>query len=328
VVHGTQLLIFGGLFIGFAIKVPMFPFHTWLPDAHTEAPTVGSVLLAAILLKLGTYGFIRIALPILPEAAKSWAPWIGLLSVIGIIYGALGCLAQKDMKRLIAFSSVAHMGFVMLGISTLTTFGINAAIFGMVAHGLITGMLFFIAGSVQHNYGTRELSRLGGLLKQAPKMGWILGFCAMASLGLPGLAGFWGEFPAVLSTFNPGGDLSQPLFRTYMVIAAIGTVLAAGYLLWMLQKVAFGVPKQEFADAHIHDVSSYEWTAWVPILLLIVALGVFPNIIFRVTDDAVTCQTAAPFVSKTTVPLSPSLKCPVNPGTPIPVQTTSKVSGG
>src|SRR3954467_9039834 len=204
IVHGTQLLIFGGMFLGFAIKVPMFPFHTWLPDAHTEAPTVGSVLLAAIMLKLGTYGFIRIALPILPEAARSWAPWIGLLAVIGIIYGALGCLAQKDMKRLIAFSSVAHMGFVMLGISTLTTFGINAAIFGMVAHGLITGMLFFIAGSVQHNYGTRELSRLGGLLKQAPKMGWILGFCAMASLGLPGLAGFWGEFPAVLSTFNPG----------------------------------------------------------------------------------------------------------------------------
>jgi NADH-quinone oxidoreductase subunit M len=323
-VKSTGLIIFGGLFIGFAIKVPMFPFHTWLPDAHTEAPTVGSVLLAAILLKLGTYGFIRIALPILPEAAKSWAPWIGLLSVIGIIYGALGCLAQKDMKRLIAFSSVAHMGFVMLGISTLTTFGINAAIFGMVAHGLITGMLFFIAGSVQHNYGTRELSRLGGLLKQAPKMGWILGFCAMASLGLPGLAGFWGEFPAVLSTFNPGGNLSQPLFRTYMVIAAIGTVLAAGYLLWMLQKVAFGTPKAEFADAHIHDVSSFEWTAWVPILLLIVALGVFPNIIFRVTDDAVSCQTAAPFVSKTTTPVSPSLKCP---GAPIPAQTTAKVTG-
>ena len=214
----------------------MFPFHTWLPDAHTEAPTVGSVLLAAILLKLGTYGFIRIALPMLPEAAKSWAPWIGLLAVIGIIYGALGCLAQTDMKRLIAFSSVAHMGFVMLGIATLTDFGINAAIFGMVAHGLITGMLFFIAGSVQHNFHTRELSRLGGLLVQAPKMGWILGFCAMASLGLPGLAGFWGEFPAVLSAFQPGLGLSEELFRVYMVVAAVGTVLAAGYLLWMLQK--------------------------------------------------------------------------------------------
>ena len=295
IVHGTQLLIFAGMFVGFAIKVPMFPFHTWLPDAHTEAPTVGSVLLAAILLKLGTYGFVRIALPMLPEAAKSWAPWIGMLAVIGIIYGALGCLAQRDMKRLIAFSSVAHMGFVMLGIATLTTFGINAAIFGMVAHGLITGMLFFLAGSVQHNYGTRELSRLGGLLRQAPHMGWILGFAAMASLGLPGLAGFWGEFPAILSTFNPGGDLSQPLFRTYMVIAAIGTVFAAGYLLWMLQKVAFGVPKAEFETVHVHDVGVFEWTSWVPILLLIVGLGIFPNIIFHVTDPPVSCKTAAPF---------------------------------
>jgi NADH-quinone oxidoreductase subunit M len=292
-VHSTQLLIFGAMFLGFAIKVPMFPFHTWLPDAHTEAPTVGSVLLAAILLKLGAYGFIRIALPMLPEAAKSWAPWIGGLAVIGIIYGALGCLAQRDMKRLIAFSSVAHMGFVMLAISTLTSFGINAAIFGMVAHGLITGMLFFLAGSVQHNYGTREMSRLGGLLVSAPKMGWILGFCVMASLGLPGLAGFWGEFPAILSSFQPAAGLSESLFRFYMVVAAVGTVFAAGYLLWMLQKVAFGAPKAEFEHAHLHDVSTFEWTAWVPILVLIVALGIFPNIIFHVTDGAVTHMTNA-----------------------------------
>jgi NADH-quinone oxidoreductase subunit M len=288
VTRGVQLLIFAGLFLGFAIKVPMFPFHTWLPDAHTEAPTVGSVLLAAILLKLGTYGFVRIALPILPEAARSWAPWIGLLAVIGIIYGALGCLAQTDMKRLIAFSSVAHMGFVMLGIASLTDFGINAAIFGMVAHGLITGMLFFIAGSVQHNFETRELSRLGGLLVQAPKMGWILGFCAMASLGLPGLAGFWGEFPAILSAFDPGMGLSDALFRVYMVVAAVGTVLAAGYLLWMLQKVAFGTPKPEFAGAHIHDVNAFEWISWLPMLVLIVALGLFPGLLFGMTDDAVT----------------------------------------
>ena len=287
IAHGTQLLIFGGLFLGFAIKVPMFPFHTWLPDAHTEAPTVGSVILAAVLLKLGTYGFIRIALPILPEAAVSWAPYIGALSVIGIIYGALGCLAQKDMKRLIAFSSVAHMGFVMLGISTLTSFGINAAIFGMVAHGLITGMLFFVAGSVQERYHTRELSRLGGLLLQAPKMGWILGFCAMASLGLPGLAGFWGEFPAVLSAYEPAEGLNVGLYRFFMVVAAIGTVLAAGYLLWMLQRVAMGKVPEEWENAHIHDVHMPEWIAWTPLLILIVALGVFPGAIFNVTDDAV-----------------------------------------
>jgi NADH-quinone oxidoreductase subunit M len=281
------VLIFAGLFMGFAIKVPMFPFHTWLPDAHTEAPTVGSVILAAVLLKLGTYGFIRVALPILPEAAKVWAPWIGGLAVVGIIYGALGSLAQKDLKRLIAFSSVAHMGFVMLGISTLTDYGINAAIFGMVAHGLITGMLFFLAGSIGERFHTREIARLGGLLKQAPYLGWILGFCAFASLGLPGLAGFWGEFPAILSAYHVADGLNQNLFWAYMVIASIGTVFAAGYLLWMYQRTAFGLPKTEFADAHIHDVHLPEWIAWTPLLVLILVLGVFPGLLFGVTDDAV-----------------------------------------
>ena len=288
IVASTQNLIFVGMFLGFAIKVPMFPFHTWLPDAHTEAPTVGSVLLAAVLLKLGSYGFIRIALPILPQAAHDWAPWIGLLAVIGIIYGALCCLAQRDMKRLIAFSSVAHMGFIMLGIATLTNFGINAAIFGMVAHGLITGMLFFLAGSVQERYETREISRLGGLLVQAPRLGWILGFCAMASLGLPGLAGFWGEFPAILSAYNPAAGVSEITFRVYMVVAAIGTVLAAGYLLWMFQRVAFGKVKTEFEHAHVHDVHWPEWIAWTPLLIGIVVLGIYPNLIFRITDGAVT----------------------------------------
>ncbi len=292
IAHGTQLLIFGGLFMGFAIKVPMFPFHTWLPDAHTEAPTVGSVILAAVLLKLGTYGFIRIAIPILPEAAKSWAPWIGLLAVIGIIYGALGCLAQRDMKRLIAFSSVAHMGFVMLGIATLTSFGINAAVFGMVAHGLITGMLFFIAGSIQERFGTRELSRLGGLLLQAPRMGWMLGFCAFASLGLPGLAGFWGEFPAILSAYQPADGLSELTFRVYMAVAAIGTVFAAGYLLWMFQRVAFGTIKPEFEHAHIHDVHIPEYIAWVPLLLGILVFGIFPHLLFQMTDAAVNVVTS------------------------------------
>ncbi|MGH9285171.1 MAG: complex I subunit 4 family protein, partial [Acidimicrobiales bacterium] len=280
-------------FMGFAIKVPMFPFHTWLPDAHTGAPTVGSVILAAVLLKLGTYGFVRVALPILPEAAMSWAPWIGALAVVGIIYGALGCLAQKDLKRLIAFSSVAHMGFVMLGIATLTDYGINAAIFGMVAHGLITGMLFFLAGSIHERFHTREIARLGGLLQQAPRMGWILGFCAFASLGLPGLAGFWGEFPVILSAYQPAEGLSVGLFRTYMVVAAIGTVLAAGYLLWMFQRTAFGNPTDEFAKAHIHDVHGPEWLAWSPLLVLILVLGIFPGLIFGITDGAVQTVAAA-----------------------------------
>ena len=284
----SQLWIFAGMFLGFGIKVPMFPFHTWLPDAHTEAPTVGSVILAAVLLKLGTYGFVRVAIPMLPEAAAAWAPVIGLLAVIGIIYGALGCLAQRDMKRLIAFSSVAHMGFVMLGIATLTPFGINAAVFGMVAHGLITGMLFFLAGSVKDRYHTLDMSRLGGMLQQAPRMGWILGFCVMASLGLPGLAGFWGEFPAILASYNPAAILNEAVFRSYMVIAAIGTVLAAGYLLWMLQKTAFGTPPEEFADSpDVTDATRREYLAWVPLLVLIAVLGFFPRLLHEATDPAV-----------------------------------------
>jgi NADH-quinone oxidoreductase subunit M len=204
------------------------------------------------------------------------------------------------------------MGFVMLGISTLTEFGINAALFGMVAHGLITGMLFFIAGSVKHRYHTLEIRRLSGMLIQMPKMGWILGFCAMASLGLPGLAGFWGEFPAILSAYNPGFGLSEPLFRTLMVIAAVGTVFAAGYLLWLYQRTAFGEPTAEFsggghgghggpaaalsaapndddeAHADIHDVTPIEWIAWTPFLVAILVLGVYPQLMFKVMDPAVT----------------------------------------
>ncbi len=289
----TQIWIFAGIFMGFAVKVPMFPFHTWLPDAHTEAPTVGSVILAAVLLKLGTFGFIKIAIPILPDAARTWAPIIGVLAAIGIIYGALGCLAQKDMKRLIAFSSVAHMGYVMLGISTLTSFGINAALFGMVAHGLITGMLFFCAGSVKERFHTLEIRRLGGLLQSMPRLGWVLGFATMASLGLPGLAGFWGEFPAILSTYSPAPGLNVALYRTLMVVAAVGTVFAAGYLLWLFQRTAFGTQKEEWEGHHFDDVLPTEWMAWVPFLIAIVVFGLWPRFMFDVTDPAVQVLTKA-----------------------------------
>jgi NADH-quinone oxidoreductase subunit M len=176
----------------------------------------------------------------------------------------------------------------MLGISTLTPIGINAAMFGMVAHGLITGMLFFVAGSMKDRFHTLELSRLGGLLVQAPRMGWILGFCAMASLGLPGLAGFWGEFPAILSAYQPASGLSEELFRVYMVVASIGTVLAAGYLLWMFQRTAFGLPKEEWAGHHIEDVHGPEWLSWTPLLLAIVVFGLVPGLLLDLTDPAVT----------------------------------------
>jgi len=287
---GFQNLVFLGLFLGFAIKVPMWPFHTWLPDAHGDAPTVGSVLLAGILLKMGAYGFIRIALPLLPHAAKDWAPYIGGIAVISILYGALCCLAQTDIKRLIAFSSVGHMGFVMLGISTLTDRGINAAIFGMVAHGVITGMLFFLAGSLYERYHTRVIDDIGpGVLQKLPRVGAIFVFVAIASLGLPGLAGFWGEVLALLAAFNPAPGLSSSLFRSYMVLGGIGTILTAGYMLWLIQRLTLGVVREKWAnDTAIDDVRPAEIWAWSPLLVGILALGIYPRAIFEITNGAVT----------------------------------------
>jgi NADH-quinone oxidoreductase subunit M len=286
-----QIWAFLGMFLGFAIKVPMWPFHTWLPDAHTEAPTVGSVLLAGVLLKMGTYGFIRIALPVLPEGAMAFAPFIGVLAVIGIIYGSLCCLAQTDVKRLIAFSSVGHMGFVMLGIAAMNEAGIQAALFGNIAHGVITGLLFFLAGSLHERFHTREMATIGGgMLTKLPRYGVLLTYVAVASLGLPGLAGFWGEFTAMWAAISPGGGLADRFGGLYLVLvifAAIGTVLTAGYFLWMLQRLGLGRPLERWAAEPLDDVLRVEWVAWTPLLILVIGLGLFPRLVFGVQDAAV-----------------------------------------
>jgi NADH-quinone oxidoreductase subunit M len=286
--NGFQLVAFGAVALGFAVKVPMWPFHTWLPDAHTEAPTIGSVLLAGIMLKMGTYGFLRIALPLLPYGAEKYAPYIGALSAIAIVYAALACLAQRDLKRLIAFSSVGHMGFVMLGIATLTPIGINAAIFGMIAHGVVTGMLFFCVGSLYDRYHTRQMAEIGGgVMQKLPYLGGVFAFVAIASLGLPGLAGFWGEVMALLASFSPASSQNLTLFRVFMVAGGIGTILTAGYFLWMLQRVNMGTVPEKWKEQPFPDVVAVEWVSWVPLLIFTVALGVFPRLVFGVTDGPV-----------------------------------------
>ena len=290
--HLFQLVVFGAIALGFAVKVPMWPFHTWLPDAHTEAPTIGSVLLAGVMLKMGTYGFVRIALPVLPQGAVAYAPWIGGLAAIAIVYAALACLAQKDLKRLIAFSSVGHMGFVMLGIATLTTIGIQAAIFGMVAHGVITGMLFFCVGSIYDRYHTRQIADIGGGMAEImPKLSGIFAFVAIASLGLPGLAGFWGEVMALLGAFSPNtstvAGLNVGLFRTFMILGGIGTILTAGYFLWMLQRINMGLAPERWKDHGFRDILTVEWVSWVPLLVLILVLGLIPSIVLNSTEQGV-----------------------------------------
>ncbi|MEU8244808.1 NADH-quinone oxidoreductase subunit M [Nonomuraea sp. NPDC048916] len=241
--RAVQILAFAAVGIGLAVKTPMWPLHTWLPDAHTEAPTVGSVLLAGVLLKMGTYGFARIAIPVLPEGAVAIAPWLGALAVVGIVYGSLACLAQRDLKRMIAYSSVGHMGFVLLGFATLTTVGINGALFANVAHGLITGLLFFLAGAIKERYGTADMPSLGGgMLATLPHLGAVLTFAAIASLGIPGLAGFWGEMLSLLGAFQPAEALPRGLFLVFMVIGGLGAVLTAAYFLVMLSRVTHGLP--------------------------------------------------------------------------------------
>ena len=283
--RSTQILAFLAVTGGLVVKAPMWPLHSWLPAAHTEAPTVGSVLLAGVLLKMGTYGLVRIALPILPEGASVFAPVLGACGVAGIVYAGLACLAQRDLKRLIAFSSVGHMGFVLLGIATLTPVGVNAALFGNIAHGLITGLLFFVVGGVKERYGTTQIDKLGGgLLAVAPRLGSLLVLGAVASLGVPGLAGFWGEMLALQAAYAPAAELSRGLYLVYFAIAGTGTVLTAAYFLVMVRRVAYGVAP---ASRRFPDLSRHELVAWAPLVVAVLVAGLWPRTLLGLTDPAV-----------------------------------------
>jgi len=287
--HRTQVLAFLALALGLAVKTPMWPLHSWLPDAHTAAPTVGSVLLAGVLLKMGTYGLIRIAVPLVPEGAETLAPFLGALAVVGILYGSLACLAQRDLKRLIAFSSVGHMGFVLLGISTLTAIGINGALYANVAHGLITGLLFFLAGAIKDRHHTADLDLLGGgLYQRMPRLGGLLAFAAVAGLGLPGLAGFWGEMLALLGAFDPAPGLSRPYYLVLMALAGVGVVLTTTYLVMVLRRVAQGSSFQAWKDAVLlRDATTHELVVWSPVVVLVVAFGLWPGWLLQATDPVV-----------------------------------------
>ncbi len=276
---GFQWWVFAAFFLGFAVKVPVFPLHTWLPDAHVEAPTAASVLLAGILLKMGTYGFIRIALPILPDAVQQWSGFLAALAAISIVYGAAVAFAQTDMKKLVAYSSVSHMGFVMLGIASLTPEGINGAVAVMFSHGVVTGMLFFLVGMVYERTHTRVIEDVSGLSVRTPVAGGLLAFASFASLGLPGLSGFVGEFLSLLGAWR--SDIAP----VWVIISAIGVLLAAAYMLWLVQRVVLGAPSPSVEP--ITDLDVREMAVLVPLVALTIVVGVWWDSLLRYTDPAV-----------------------------------------
>jgi NADH-quinone oxidoreductase subunit M len=263
----TARWIFLAFAIAFAVKVPVFPLHTWLPDAHTEAPTAGSVILAGVMLKIGTYGFLRFGLYLFPEASSYFAPVFVTLGVIGIIYGAIVATMQKDLKRLVAYSSVAHLGFIVLGIFALTRQSVTGGVLQMVNHGLSTGALFLLVGFIYERRHTREIAKLGGLQKSAPVLAALFLIVAFSSIGLPGLNGFVGEFLILLGSFIT--------YRWWTVVAAVGVILAAVYLLWAYQRVFQGPAEGE--NAEMPDLRATEVLVMVPLLALIFFLGIYPK---------------------------------------------------
>ncbi len=273
----TARWLFLAFFASFAVKVPLFPLHTWLPDAHTEAPTAGSVLLAGVLLKLGAFGFLRFSLTLFPQAAVDFVPLLLTLATVGIIYGAVVAAMQRDLKKLVAYSSVAHLGFVVLGIFALTIPGLQGGLFTMVSHGLTTGALFLLVGILYDRRHTRNIDDFGGVWKSAPRLGGVFLAVTFASIGLPGLSGFVGEFLALIGTFV--------IHRPYAVVSAVGVILAAVYLLWAFQRVFTGEPTGE--NAKIRDLDRRELATVVPLLALSLVLGVYPQPLLERVEPSV-----------------------------------------
>ncbi len=305
---GTGQVVAAALLVGgLAVKTPVWPLHTWLPAAHTAAPTVGSVLLAGVLLKMGSYGIVRLVVPVVPQGFTVVAPYLAAFGVVGIVWGGLVCLVERDLKRLVAYSSVAHLGFVVLGIASGTAQGLQGALFANVAHGLITGLLFLVAGGLKDRAGGGSLARIGGALRdRSPRLGGLLALGCVAGLGLPGLAGFWGELLAVYGAWQgpPGagtGDGAPGLapWRVLAVVAALGTVLAAAYLLRVLRLCWHGAVGAQPAgsdptgsdpvgsDPVGSDASAVEWGVGVPLAVLIVLLGLAPWLLLRLTEAGV-----------------------------------------
>ena len=275
----VQYWLFGAFALAFAIKVPLFPLHTWLPDAHVEAPTAGSVILAGVLLKMGTYGFLRFSLPLFPEATIKLAPVLLVLAIIGIVYGAMVSIVQKDMKKLVAYSSVSHLGFVVLGIFILDPVALTGSLIQMVNHGLSTGALFMAVGVVYERTHTREIAAMGGLARVMPIYATVLMIVMLSSVGLPGLNGFVGEFLILLGTFQV-----SPWMAAF---AALGVIFAAVYLLWMYQRVMFG-PVINPEHEKLPDLNGRELVMFLPLLLFIVWIGVYPGTVLSRMEGAVT----------------------------------------
>ena len=286
---GAQNLLFLGFFLAFAVKVPIFPFHSWLPDAHTEAPTAGSIILAGVLLKMGTYGLIRFNLPLFPEASYTFAPYIAVLAIIGIIYGAVVSFAQKDVKKLVAYSSISHLGFVTLGIFALNEAGLQGAILQGVNHGLSTGALFFLVGVLYEQTHTRDMAAYGGVWKIMPVFSVLSLIVVLSSMGLPGLNGFVGEFTILLGSM--GAESLAPRPWIFTAFATTGVILAAVYLLWMFQRVFMG-PAETPQVKGLREMNRGELAIMLSFLLFIFWIGIAPSLYFYLMDSSISALVA------------------------------------